>query len=335
MNIYADKGRTLQIPLHTGYGPRTTAEDIVKEMDLNGKIAIVTGGYSGIGLEVSRVLAAAGAHVIVPARTPGKARNALASIPGVELEALDLSNPDSIDQFAHRFVETGRPLHILVNGAGIMAIPEQRDSRGNELQLATNHLGHFQLTARLWPALKRANGARVISVSSGGHRLSDFHFEDPNYLHRPYSKWEAYGQSKTANALFALELDSIGRSLGVRAFSVHPGTIVTDLSRHLSNDEMKSMGALDEQGQRAFSELTEERKTIPEGAATIIWSAVSKQLAGMGGVYCQNIDIAPSVSKDQINEYSIAGVSPWAVDEQSAKRLWVLTEKLTGISFAR
>ncbi|CAM4397066.1 NAD(P)-dependent dehydrogenase (short-subunit alcohol dehydrogenase family) [Paenibacillus endophyticus] len=334
MNINDNWERTPQAPLHTGYGPRTTAEELVKGTDLKGKIAIVTGGYSGIGLEVSRVLAAAGAHVIVPARSREKAEKALAAIPNAELEELDLANPDSIEQFAHRFEQTKRPLHILVNCAGIMAISEQRDSRGNELQFATNHLGHFQLAARLWPALKLANGARVISVSSGGHRLSDFHFEDPNYVHRPYSKWEAYGQSKTANALFALELDSRGSAHGVRAFSVHPGTIVTDLSRHLTDEEMKSMGALDEQGQRAFSETTEERKTVPEGAATIIWCAVSSQLAGIGGVYCQNVDIAPLVAKDQIGEFSIAGVSPWAVDKTSAERLWALSEELTGISFA-
>lgn len=334
MNISANRERTPQVPLHTGFGPRTTAEELVKDIDLKGKIAIVTGGYSGIGLEVSRVLAAAGAHVIVPARSRGKAERALAAIPTAELEELDLSDPDSIDQFALRFEQTKRPLHILVNCAGIMAISEQRDSRGNELQFATNHLGHFQLAARLWPALKRANGARVISVSSGGHRLSDFRFEDPNYLHRPYSKWEAYGQSKTANALFALELDSIGSAHAVRAFSVHPGSIVTDLSRHLSDEEMRSMGALDERGQRAFSETTEERKTVPEGAATIIWCAVSSQLTGMGGVYCQNVDIAPLVSEDQIGEYTVAGVSSWAADKRAAERLWALSEELTGISFA-
>ncbi len=141
-----------------------------------------------------------------------------------------------------------------------MAIPEQHDRRGYELQFATNHLGHFQLTSRLWPALKRANGARVVSVSSGGHRLGNIHIEDPNYLHRSYNKWEAYGQSKTANALFALELDKRGKPHHVRAFSVHPGTIVTELSRHLSNEELSASGVIDIQGRRAFSELTEERK---------------------------------------------------------------------------
>jgi len=325
--------KTPQQPLHSGYGPRTTAEELIGNVDLNGKVAIVTGGYSGLGLEVSRVLAKAGAHVVIPARSPGKAEAAAASIPGAELAELDLADPASIDRFASAFEESGRPLHILVNSAGIMAIPEKRDERGYELQFATNHLGHFQLTARLWPALQRANGARVVSVSSGGHSLGDINFEDPNFVNRPYAKWEAYGQSKTANALFALELDRRGAAHHVRAFSVHPGSIITNLSRFLSDDEMKSMGALNEQGQRTFTELTEENKTIPEGAATIVWCAVSEQLDGKGGVYCQNVDIAPAVPKERIHEPGMTGVWPWATNEQSAERLWQLSEKLTGVPF--
>ncbi|WGV57734.1 oxidoreductase [Brevibacillus brevis] len=331
MTIEANQ-RMWQQPLHTGYGPRTTAEDIMQGVDLAGKVAIVTGGYSGIGLEVSRVLAKAGAQVIVPARSLDKAKVAMEAVPEAELGELDLADPDSIDAFAHQFEESDRPLHFLVNCAGIMAIPEQHDRRGYELQFATNHLGHFQLTSRLWPALKRANGARVVSVSSGGHRLGNIHIEDPNYLHRSYNKWEAYGQSKTANALFALELDKRGKPHHVRAFSVHPGTIVTELSRHLSNEELSASGVIDIQGRRAFSELTEERKTVPEGAATIVWCAVSNQLDGKGGVYCQNIDIAPLVPIDG-GKPGVPGVCPWAADEQAAKRLWSLSEELTGVSF--
>ncbi|MBB3128548.1 NAD(P)-dependent dehydrogenase (short-subunit alcohol dehydrogenase family) [Paenibacillus rhizosphaerae] len=325
--------RTPQWPLNTGYGPRTTAEEVIGNIDLNGKTAIVTGGYAGLGLEVSRVLAKAGARIIVPARSLQKAEAAVASIPGVELAELDLADPVSIDRFAHTFERSGRPLHILVNCAGIMATSEQRDGRGYELQFATNHLGHFQLTARLWPALERANGARVVSVSSGAHRLGGINFEDLNFLSQPYDKWKAYGQSKTATALFALELDKKGAAHHVRAFSVHPGTIVTDLSRHLSDDEMKAMGALDEQGQRTITKMTSEHKTIPEGAATIVWCAVSKQLDGKGGVYCQNVDIAQPVPKERIHEPGIPGVFPWAMDIQAAERLWQLSEKLTGVSF--
>ncbi|MGG6312519.1 oxidoreductase [Paenibacillus macerans] len=335
MNSSFSTELTPQRPLPSGYGPRTTAEEIVRGADLRGKVAIVTGGYSGLGLETARVLANAGAQVVIPARTPEKARQAVASIPGAELERLDLSDPDSIDGLARRFLESERPLHLLINSAGIMASPERRDGRGYELQFSTNHLGHFQLAARLWPALKRANGARVVSVSSGGHRLGNVNFEDPNYRHRPYDKWEAYGQSKTANALFALELDKRGRAYSVRAFSVHPGSIVTDLSRHLSDEEMQAMGALDAEGRRAFSEMTEEQKSVPEGAATQVWCAVSPQLDGKGGVYCQNADIAPLIPRDRIEEPGVSGgVFPWAVDESSARRLWSLSEELTGVSFA-
>jgi len=332
MTIEANQ-RTPQLPLHTGYGPRTTAEEIIEGVDLTGKVAIVTGGYSGIGLEVSRVLAKAGAQVIVPARSLEKAKVALTTIPKVELGEFDLADPASIDNFANRFEESTRPLHILVNCAGIMAIPEQHDHRGYELQFATNHLGHFQLTSRLWPALKRANGARVVSISSGAHRQSCIHFEDPNYQHRSYSKWEAYGQSKTANALFALELDKRGTPHHVRAFSVHPGTIITELSRHLSNEELSAFGVIEVKGRQTYKELTEERKTVPEGAATIIWCAVSNQLDGKGGVYCQNVNIAPLIPPEDIMKPGVPGVFPWAAEDKAAKKLWSLSEDLTGVRF--
>ncbi|MFB9275867.1 SDR family NAD(P)-dependent oxidoreductase [Cohnella cellulosilytica] len=327
--------RTPQRPIPSGYGPRTTAQDIVAGIDLRGKIAIVTGGYSGLGLEVSRILAQAGAHIVLPARSPGKAAAAAAAVPGAELAEMDLADPASIDRFAAGFEATGRPLHLLIQCAGIMALPElRRDERGYELQLATNHLGHFQLAARLWPALRRAGSARVVSVSSGAHRFSAIRFEDPNYLHRPYAKWEAYGQSKTANALFALALDRKGAPYGVRAFSAHPGSVVTDLSRHLSDDEMKAMGALDDQGRRTYSETTEERKTVPEGAATIVWCAVGRQLDGQGGVYCRNADIAEPVPSEQLAAPGANGVWPWAMDEDAAERLWTLSERLTEVPFA-
>lgn len=167
---------TPQEPLITGFGPRTTAAEVIGNTHLEGKVAIVTGGYSGLGLETTRILAGAGARVIVPARTPEKAKAALASLPNVELETLDLMDPASIDAFAERFIRKGWPLHILVNSAGVMASEEAYDNRGYEQQFAVNHLGHFQLTARLWPALEAANGARVVSVSSKGHRLCAIDF---------------------------------------------------------------------------------------------------------------------------------------------------------------
>jgi len=172
---------TKQQPIGSGFGAATTAEEVTGGANLAGMVAIVTGGYSGIGLETTRVLSAAGATVIVPARTLEKARAALQAIPGVELEQLDLLDPASVDSFAERFLATGRPLHLLINNAGIMAVPLTRDARGFESQFAANHLGHFQLTLRLWPGLRRANNARVVTLSSGAHRYSEFNFDDPNF----------------------------------------------------------------------------------------------------------------------------------------------------------
>src|SRR3954469_4096193 len=206
-----------QHPLPSGLGAHTTAREAMGERRLDGKTAIVTGGYAGIGLETTRVLAEAGATVIVPARDLEKARKAIGGLANVTIEPLDLAVPSTVDAFAAR--HSGRALHMLINNAGIMAVPLSRDARGFESQLATNHLGHFQLTARLWPALVAARGARVVILSSRGHARSGVDLQDPHFIRRPYDKWIAYGQSKTANALFALALDARGAVSGIRAFS--------------------------------------------------------------------------------------------------------------------
>ena len=232
---------TKQTSIHSGFGARTTAKEAIGGRDLKGLTALVTGGHAGLGLETTRVLAGAGATVVVGARTLEKARPSLAGVAGVEIEPLDLFEPASIDAFAERFLASDRPLHLLLNNAGIMATPLVRDRRGFESQFATNHLGHFQLTARLWPALRRANGARVVSLSSRGHAYGGVDFEDPNFERRAYDKWTAYGQSKTANVLFALALDARGDAHRVRAFSVHPGAIHTELSRSLSEEELRAL----------------------------------------------------------------------------------------------
>jgi NAD(P)-dependent dehydrogenase (short-subunit alcohol dehydrogenase family) len=238
---------TPQQAIQSGFSAASTASEVIKGIDLSGKVAIVTGGYSGIGLETARVLRLAGAKVFVPARDAIKAKNALKNISGIEIETMDLLDPDSIDAFVQKFLETGQPLHILVNSAGIMASPLVRDKRGYELQFATNHLGHFQLVTMLWPALRKANGSRVVALSSRGHRYSGVVFEDPNFEHREYDPWMAYGQSKSANALFALELDKRGAEDNIRAFSVHPGTIITtNLGRYLPVETFQKMGITDE-----------------------------------------------------------------------------------------
>ncbi|RKH42394.1 oxidoreductase [Corallococcus sicarius] len=313
-----------QEPLHSGYGARTTAREVMGSRRLDGVIAVVTGGYAGIGLETTRVLSAAGATVIVPARTPDKARAALAGMERVELEHLDLAAPATVDAFAERFLASGRPLHLLINNAGIMATPLVRDARGFESQLATNHLGHFQLTARLWPALRQANGARVVALSSRGHRRAPMDFEDPNFERRPYDKWAAYGQSKTANILFALALDARGEAHRIRAFSVHPGPILTELMRSMSEEEVRA--AIES------SNTVSPLKTTEQGAATSIWCATSPQLDGLGGVYCDDCDIAEVVGADSPVP---RGVMPWAVDMSLAERLWTASEAWTGARLSR
>lgn len=324
---------TTQTPIPSGFGPTTTAREVLKGIDLTGKVVIVTGGYSGIGLETTRALTEAGATVIVPARTPEKAHQALSNISRVEQGKLDLLDPASIDAFANEFLASGRPLHMLINNAGIMASPLTRDSRGYESQFSANHLGHFQLAARLWPALRDAHRARVISLSSRGHQRAGIDFDDINYRHRAYDKWLAYGQSKTANVLFAVELDRRGEASGIRAFAVHPGAVPTNLIRHMTEDELRASGLsrTDSQGSIPSGRSVAEGgpfKTHEQGAATSVWCATSPQLAGMGGVYCQDVDVAPILPPDSASDF---GVRQYAIDSKAAERLWTLSEELTGV----
>lgn len=303
--------------------------------DLTGKTAIVTGGYSGIGVETVRSLKAAGARVIVPARDLERAAIALAPFGDVEIEPMDLMDPLSIAAFAARFLNGGSPLHLLINSAGIMASPLTRDARGYEAQFATNHLGHFHLTTLLLPALRK-EGARVVSVSSWGHRRSPVIFEDPNFEHREYDSWSAYGQSKTANILFAVQLDEREKTNGVRAFSLHPGSIVeTNLGKHLSTDELRALGVIDADG-KPVHDPSRNMKTVSQGAATSIWCAVSSELDGMGGVYCENCEIAflvPEANRENpgsATSGNMLGVMPYAVDPENASRLWDLSKRLLG-----
>ncbi len=318
-----------QQPLPSGFSARSTAADVIAGIDLTGKTAIVTGGYSGIGVETTRALAQAGARVIVPVRSPDKAARTLDGI-AAETWPMDLLAPASIDAFAARFVAEGVPLDILINSAGVMMLPElTRDARGYEVQFAANHLGHFQLTARLWPALAAAKGARVVAVSSRGHRRASVDFADPNYDHRPYEKREAYGQSKTANVLFAVALDARGQRHGVRAFALHPGAIPTELSRHLTEDDLAAF-KLKRRADGTY-EIGDPTmfKTVEQGAATSVWCATHPQLDGIGGVYCEDCDIATLGTEAD----TLRGVAPYAIDPDGAERLWTLSEQLTGVRF--
>ncbi|MER6994689.1 SDR family NAD(P)-dependent oxidoreductase [Streptomyces sp. NPDC000410] len=323
---------TPQHAIGSGFGARSTTAEVLRGIDLTGKLALVTGGYSGLGLETVRALAGAGARVVVPARRRAAAEEALAGVDGVEVDDLDLADLDSVRGFAERFLASGRAIDLVINNAGIMACPETRvGPHGWEAQFATNHLGHYALVNRLWPALARdggAPGARVVSVSSRGHQLSDIRWDDVHFEHG-YDKWQAYGQAKTANVLFAVQLDTLGRDAGVRAFSVHPGEIFTDLVRHLAKEEMLAAGWIDEQGNLVDPGF----KTPAQGAATQVWAATSPRLAGMGGVYCEDCEIAeptPTGAPTGMGGLT-SGVRPYATDPERAARLWALSAGLTGV----
>jgi NAD(P)-dependent dehydrogenase (short-subunit alcohol dehydrogenase family) len=315
---------TPQQPIGSGFGRRSTAAEVLEGVDLSGRFAIVTGGYSGLGLETVRALTGAGAGVVVPARRPGHAEEVLAGMERVKVDELDLGDLGSVRAFAQRLLDSGHPVDILINNAAIMACPETRVGSGWEAQFATNHLGHFALTNLLWPAFAAGAGARVVALSSTGHKLSGIRFDDLQF-EAGYEKWEAYGQAKTANSLFAVHLDALGQDAGVRAFAAHPGGIMTPLQRHLSREEMIASGWMDEHGK-----VDDRFKTPEQGASTSTWAATSPALEGMGGVYCENCDIAEPTAVGSPSA-RIEGVDAHAIDRDAAARLWAVSAELTGV----
>ncbi|WP_086826334.1 SDR family NAD(P)-dependent oxidoreductase [Allokutzneria sp. NRRL B-24872] len=304
---------TAQHKIGSGFGARSTADEVLDGIDLTGKLAIITGGYSGLGLETTRALARAGAHVVVPARRPDTAKAEVGEI--AEIDQLDLGDLDSVRGFAERFTASGRRVDIMINNAGIMACPETRVGPGWEAQFATNHLGHFALVNRLRPVL--AEDARVVSVSSAGHRSSPIRWDDVQF-ERGYDKWAAYCQAKTANVLFAVQLNAFG----VKSFALHPGGILTPLQRHLTKAEQVERGWIDENG----TPLIPEFKTPEQGASTQVWAATSPRLAELGGVYLEDCEVA------EISDDDAPGVRSYAVDRDEAARLWALSAELTGVN---
>ena len=329
------KTETQQKPINSGFNAASTSGEVIKGIDLSGKTAIITGGYVGLGLETTKKLVGAGAKVIVPARSREKAEKYLEGVENVSIEEMDLMDIDSVNAFADRFLAKGEPLHLLINNAGIMATPLSRDARGNESQFATNHLGHFQLTNRLWSVLKQANGARIVNLSSRGHHFSPFNFDDPNFEQREYNPWVAYGQSKTANILFTVSLDERGKDANIRAFAVHPGGILdTELARHLDPNDPIFKGLFDENGKPILDPFN-GLKTVEQGAATQIWAATNPKLDNLGGVFAEDCEIAEvtdlynnTVKADEIIRKK--GVMSYAIDKANADKLWALSEKMIG-----
>jgi NAD(P)-dependent dehydrogenase (short-subunit alcohol dehydrogenase family) len=323
---------TQQHPLGTRFTAASTATDVLEGADLTGTNVVVTGGHIGLGLETTRALSAAGASVTVGARHPDRAAAAVADLANVDVGRLDLLDPSSIDDFANRYLGSDRPLHVLVNNAGIMGGPLVRDHRGYEAQFATNHLGHFQLTTALLPALRAASGARVVNVSSGGHHLSDVRWDDPHFT-TDYDGMVAYGQSKTANVLFAVELDRRWSGDGIRAYALHPGIANgTSLGPSITDEELRAMGILDAEG-RPIIDPDRELKTPQQAASTSVFAATSPLLADIGGVYLKDNDVAPLDRASLTTGFGtepivLSGVAPHAVDPESARRLWDLSEQL-------
>lgn len=310
-----------QQPIGSGFGHGSTACQVLAGIDLSGRHYVVTGGYSGIGIETVRALAEGGARIIVPARDVGRAEAALDGVGDVEIAQMDLADLASVRAFARGFLDSGRPLHGLVNNAGVMASPLMRVGPGWESQFAICHLGHFELTRLLEPALKAAGGARVIALSSTAHAICDIHWDDPHFLGRDYDKWQAYGQAKTADALFALGLDRRWRDEGVRAFSVHPGGIFTPLQRHLPDEELVALGWKNADGSMP-PHVAALFKTPEQGAATTVWALTSPRLDGMGGLYCEDCDVARLADETSQRWHH---VRPWACSEEGADRLWAMS----------
>lgn len=310
-------------------GAETTSNDVMEGLDLSGKFAVITGGSSGIGYETARALLAAGADVFIGARDTAKLASAarrLGEDAGREVRffPLELSEPDSVDAFADAVLATGRPVDLLIANAGIMACPLERNSRGHEMQLATNYLGHAVLVSRLAPALLASGKARVIALTSSGHHFSGIR-ADPNFEQEEYDKWTAYGQSKTASALLARKVHSAMSHAGVTGLAVHPGFIQTDLMRYLSKEDYVAMQS------RTDIELPQTRtyKTVEQGAATTLWAATAPELAGQFA-YLEDCGIAkPAERRDTLH-----GVMPWAVDAEAADQLWSRAEQLVGRALA-
>jgi NAD(P)-dependent dehydrogenase (short-subunit alcohol dehydrogenase family) len=314
-----------QQPIETGFSSKPEASEVMAGLDLSGKVALVTGGYSGIGLETVRALTDAGAKVFVPSRDVDRAVKTLDGIiPAEQIGFMDLADLPSVTQFGETFTSSHPAIDLAIFNAGVMACPLGRTQQGLEWQLGVNHVGHFTLLQTLLQSLRNANGARLITLSSIAHRMSPVRFEDMNYQQRDYDKWQAYGQAKSAQSLMAVELDRREKDNGLRAFSVHPGGIFTPLQRHLGNAEMAEFGWTDAEGNP--SAVAEKLfKTAIQGCATSLWAATASALDNMGGVYCEDCNVSEVVPDDS---NAFTGVRQWAIDSAIAERTWEETETL-------
>ena len=319
---------THQKPTGSNFGAKSEPSEVLAGIELHGKNVIVTGGYSGIGLETTRALKDCGARVIVPARRKDIAKTALEGvIPSDDIVEMDLADVSSVQSFVDNFIELDISLDILINNAGIMACPEGRIGNGWERQFGVNQIGHFVLTKGLMGVMEKTEGARFVSLSSSAHSLTSILWDDIHFNDTTYDKWVAYGQSKTASSLIAVEFDRLMKDKGIRGFSVHPGGIMTPLQRHLENEEMMALGWVKEDGSPSDMAASMFKSTT-QGATTSLWCATNLMLSDIGGVFCENCDVA--VLKNEVDDSMkrYVGVADWAIDSDEASRLWEVTEHM-------
>ena len=318
----------LQKPLKSGFNQKTEPDQILNNVDLFNKNIIITGGYSGIGLETTKALKSAGARVIIPAKRQTHAQSLLANIvPEEDIYEMNLADLKSVSNFVESFSQLNIKLDILINNAGIMACPETRVGNNWESQFGINHIGHQVLVTKLMNNFRVDGNSRFISLSSSAHSISKIQWDDIHFINSPYNKWAAYGQSKTASSLLAIEFDKKMKDKGVRGFAVHPGGILTPLQRHLENKEMVALGWKKEDG--SLSDLAAKFfKSSTQGASTTLWCAVSKQLKDIGGVFCENCDIAERKKFIDKSQQRYFGVADYAIDSEEAEKLWNITEEM-------
>ena len=320
--------------MSNAFGATSTTDQVLEGINLSGKRVLVTGVSAGIGVETARVLASHGAEVVGAARDLSKAQNATqqvragAALGGsLSVIQLDLASLESVRRCADGLLTAGKPFDLIIANAGVMACPKGTTADGFETQFGTNHLGHFVLVNRIASLLK--SGARLVNLSSAGHRFADVDLEDPNFEHSQYAEFVAYGRSKTANVLFAVEFDRRHKARGVRATAVHPGGIETELGRYLTAEVREKMianiNASQPKGAPPFS-----WKSIPQGAATSVWAACVADAEAVGGRYCEDCHVAEIVSTPGIR----GGVQPYALDPKRAQALWQKSEQLVGERFS-
>ena len=318
------------------FGAESTTDEVLEGVSLSGKRVLVTGVSAGLGVETARALAAHGAEVVGAARNLAKAKDATAPVRAdaanggsLELVELDLASLASVRACADALVANREPFDLVICNAGVMATPSGKTADGFERQFGTNHLGHFVLVNRIASLMKP--GARLVNLSSAGHQVSDVDLDDPNFERAPYHAWAAYGRSKTANILFAVEFDRRHKDRGIRAAALHPGAIQTELSRYLDEEARRELTEIRAQLERIPGAKAMVYKSVPQGAATSVWAAAVAEADAVGGRYCEDCHVAEIIDAPG---FTFAGVRPYALNPETAKALWAKSEQMVGERFA-